>query len=63
MFFTAVIILAFSESDYTISEGGNAVEVCVMLIEAPVGGLECNITVQLGLQDGFKTGTACKNPL
>ena len=54
--FTAVVLLAFNESAYTTPEDGNTVEVCVVLMQAPPGGLERNISVTLGLQDGSKAG-------
>ena len=52
-----MVLLAFNESAYTTSEDSDTVEVCVVLMQAPAGGLECNISVTLGLQNGSKAGT------
>ena len=51
-----VVLLALTESVYNVSEGDGSVEVCVELTQAPAGGLECNISVTLELQDGLKAG-------
>ncbi len=50
-----MVLLALTQSEYTTSEDLGIVEVCVVL--QAVGGLECNISVILGLQDGAKAGT------
>ncbi len=54
-----VVLLAFSESEYSTLESSITVEVCVEMVVAPTGGLECDIMVTLGLQDGLKAGK-CK---
>ena len=51
-----VVLLSLTESVYNVSEGDGSVEVCVELTQAPTGGLECNISVILELQDGLKAG-------
>ncbi len=55
-FLVSVVLLAFTQSEYTTSEDMGVVEVCVVLMLAPEGGLECNLMVTLGLQDGAKAG-------
>ncbi len=52
----AVVLLAFTESEYTTSEDMATVDVCVEVMQGPTGGLECNISVTLGIQDGLKAG-------
>ena len=54
-FCISVVLLAFSESEYTTSEDADVVSVCVVM-QAPTGGLECDILVTLGLQDGPEAG-------
>ncbi len=56
-----VVLLAFTQSEYTTSEDLGFVEVCVALMQAPAGGLECNILVELGFQDGDKAGTTTQS--
>ncbi len=58
----AVVFLTFRESEYSTLESSMTVEVCVEMVVAPAGGLECNISVTLGLQDGLKAGK-CKKIL
>ncbi len=58
-----MVLLAFSESEYSTIETNMTVEVCVVMVVAPAGGLECNISVTLGLQDGLKAGKNAKRPL
>ncbi len=50
--FIAVVLLAFNESEYPTLESSMTVEVCVVMVLAPAGGLECAIIAALGLQDG-----------
>ncbi len=56
-----VVLLAFTQSEYPTSEDLGYVEVCVELMQAPAGGLECNILVTLGFQDGAKAGNATQS--
>ncbi len=51
-----MVLLAFSESEYSTLESSMTVEVCAEMVVAPAGGLECDISVTLGLQDGLKAG-------
>ncbi len=55
----AVVLLAFSQSEYPTLESSMTVEVCVVMVVAPAGGLEWDISVTLGLHDGLKAGK-CK---
>ncbi len=56
-----VVLLAFTQSEYPTSEDLGYVEVCVELMQAPVGGLECDILVTLGFQDGAKAGNTTQS--
>ncbi len=56
-----VVRLAFTQSEYTTSEDLGYVEVCVELMQAPAGGLECDLLVTLGLQNGAKAGTTTQS--
>ncbi len=56
-----VVLLAFTQSEYPTSEDLGYVEVCVELMQAPAGGLECDIFVTLGLQNGTKAGTTTQS--
>ncbi len=58
----AVVLLAFRQSEYPTLESSMTVEVCIEMVVAPAGGLECDSSVTLGLQDGFKAGK-CKEIL
>ncbi len=51
------VLLAFTQSEYPTSEDLGYVEVCVELLQAPAGGLECDILVDLGFQDSAQAGT------
>ena len=44
-----------AESEYTVGEGDESVEVCVEASGMPAGGLECDLTISLALTDGTKT--------
>lgn len=35
---------------------GNDVEICVNLSNVPLGGLECDVVVELSTTDGIKAG-------
>ncbi len=56
-----MVLLALAQSEYATSEDLGSVEVCVRLIQVPAGGLECNLSVILGLQNGAKSGTVTNN--
>ncbi len=57
-----MVLLAFSQSEYPTLESSMTAEVCVEMVVAPAGGLECDISVTLGLQDGLKAGK-CKETI
>ena len=42
--------------EYSVNEGGGAVEVCALLMVAPADGLEHSIVATLTLMDGDKAG-------
>ena len=48
--------MALEEHEYSFCEGNGTVEVCVQLIQTPIGGLQCSIVVDLSLANGTKTG-------
>ncbi len=56
-----MVLLAFNSSEFTTLENSDLVEVCVVMIVAPSGGLECDIMVALGLQDGLNAGKCNEN--
>ncbi len=60
-FRVSVVLLAFTQSEYSTSEDLGYVEVCVELMEAPAGGLECDILVELGFQSGTKAGNTTQS--
>ena len=51
-----VVVIAFTESEYTTSESNTTLEVCVELVQAPDSGLECNLSVTLRLENSSKAG-------
>ena len=48
--------MALEEHEYSFCEGNGTVEVCVRLIQTPIGGLQCSIVVDLSLANGTKAG-------
>ena len=48
--------MALEEYEYSFCEGNGTVEVCVQLIQTPIGGLQCSIVVDLSLENGTKAG-------
>ena len=48
--------VAFEQSTYTVSEGDGSTQVCVVVSDVPVGGLESDIVVTLIAMNGDKAG-------
>ena len=49
--------MALEQLEYSFCEGNGTVEVCVQLIQTPIGGLQCSIVVDLSLANGTKAGS------
>ena len=48
--------MALEQLEYSFCEGNGTVEVCVQLIQTPIGGLQYSIIVDLSLANGTKAG-------
>ena len=53
---TVAATVALELHDYSFCEGNGTVEVCVQLIQTPIGGLQCSIVVDLSFSNGTKAG-------
>ena len=45
------VTLEFTEATYDVNEGAGSVDVSIELDGLPAGGLECDIVIELELQD------------